>query len=103
MPNYETKSQFGLEVSDPSLRRRKPHPPIDPLLSDSALLETRPPSCYRTRMKKIALFCFALIFTGCAETSHEPQSSSAQQSVADAKSSAPAPSACGATTGPTIE
>jgi hypothetical protein len=54
-------------------------------------------------MKKIVLVCFALIFAGCAETSHEPQSSSAQQSVADAKSGAPAPSASGATTGPTIE
>ena len=54
-------------------------------------------------MKKIGLVCFALIFAGCAGTSHEPQSSSAQQSVADAKSSAPAPSASGTTTGPIIE
>src|SRR5258707_9571818 len=54
-------------------------------------------------MKKIALVCLALIFAGCAGTSHEPQPSSAQESSTDAKSTAPALNASGATTGPTIE
>src|SRR6266566_4157720 len=54
-------------------------------------------------MKKIVLISLALIFAGCADTSREPQPANSQQSSADAKSSAPAPSASGATTGPTIE
>ena len=52
-------------------------------------------------MKKIVLVCFALIFAGCAEASHQPSNS--PQSSADVKSSAPAPGASGATAGPTIE
>lgn len=53
-------------------------------------------------MKKLALVCFALIFAGCAESSHEPQPPSSQQSSTDAKSSAPAANTGAATTGPTI-
>ncbi len=53
-------------------------------------------------MKKIVLVCFALIFAGCAETSHEPQPSSAQPESTEIKASANQVTA-GAPIGPTID
>jgi hypothetical protein len=54
-------------------------------------------------MKKLVLICVALIFAGCASSSHEPEpSSSSAPSSTDAKSSPAEPNASAAA-GPTIQ